>query len=737
MRRPPFFLVLSFTVLLTVLPSGCGENPDRRLEAGDALLDEGRLDDGLAEYERALEIDPDHTAARLRIAALYLLRYETDAAIEALKPVLDEEPEHPQALLLWGQALVRRGELEAALEKLRRAADAAPDWATPRSELGVVFARLERFEEAEAAFEEAAAIEPRMPGGTLAHWGFTLENLDRVREARQKLETALELEPDNAEALLALGRIHLRHGGDVGEGIRLLEGAMRQRADDPRILHLLGEAYLAAERFTRAHNLLQRAVSQTPEDDPGLAARQRSLEAARRHLPRQAPRDDMPNLLLVVLDSVRADHLGLYGYERSTSPHLDRLAEEAVVFENAVSQAPWTAPSVASLLTGLYPSVHGIDRGVRFVERDDGLPFVVQKSLAPSQLTLAEALNRRGYATAGFVSNAFLSSVFGFANGFEIYHDERGDYPRDARTGKRRGDVTNRHVFDWLEDTPTEPFLLFVHYNDAHWPYDPPPPFGEAFIAGYDGSLDPSRTGFLVEPQDRSDRPPLDAEDVAYLVGLYDGEIRTVDHHLAALRRRIDAAKLERPLITVVLADHGEEFFDHGGTSHGYTLFEEQIRVPLLIHAPGRLAPRRIETPIRLVDLMPTLLELGGIEPPTGIQGNSLLPLIEGKVDAVNDPVFAEGTLQGTLRALRTADGMKMIQANGASPRLFDLETDPAEHRDLAAENATAREDLLRKLESLVESNDTLRLELFGDEDGYVVVDEELQEELRALGYIQ
>ena len=474
-----------------------------------------------------------------------------------------------------------------------------------------------------------------------------------------------------------------------------------------------------------------------------MRTRVRRLAAARARLtPGSAPAD-APNVLLVVIDTLRADHLGTHGYRRNTSPNLDRLAGEATLFENAVSQAPWTAPSVATLFTGLYPSVHGLDEGVRWGhdQRAAGasLEFGIQKVLGASQVTLAEVLRSHGYRTAGFVSAVFVNSIFGFAQGFQVYDDEHADYSGDYFRTKRRAEETNRRVFAWLGHELEEPFFLFVHYIDPHWPYDPPRPHGASYVADYQGRLTPGDTAFVVE----SGGAPItgvDGEDLRYLIGLYDGEIHYVDAQLAALLERVRATPTERGLLTVVTADHGEEFLDHGSGSHGYTLFEEQVHVPLVLHFPGRIPSRRIQGPVGLVDVMPTILELVGVPGRPGLsQGESLLPLIDGRMTVSARVEYSEATYGGALRALQTSEGMKLIHsATHEGALLFSLLDDPGEKRHLGAEMSELADGLAERIERWSRANRLARLEVHGPGDAeQVELDSDIQERLRALGYIR
>jgi arylsulfatase A-like enzyme len=542
-----------------------------------------------------------------------------------------------------------------------------------------------------------------------------------------------------------LGLLLVRRESERARGIRLLEGAVKARPGDPSALHNLGWAYLQAKRYPEAYNLLQRAVAATDSSSPVYEERVANLERAEAQLPRRAANPDMPNILLFVIDTLRADHVSSYGYPRKTTPHIDAVAKRGVLFENAVSQAPWTAASIASLFTGLYPSVHGLDGGIRWGpgQRSAGgtLPFAIQKVLSSSQVTLAEGLRRHGYQTAGFVSNIYVNSIFGFSQGFELYNDEHRGYSKNVARAKRRAEDTNKYVFEWLDQEPEEPFFLLVHYNDPHWPYNPLAPFGQEYVAGYQGDLTPERSSGVVENQGKP-ITDLSDEDVEYLIGLYDGETAYADSELGRVLEKVRSLGLERKLLTVITSDHGEEFLDHGSASHGYTLYEEQIRVPLIFHYPGRLKPARIKAQVRLIDVLPSIFGLVEVADgvPPGVQGESFVPLMDGKTAAGVEEAFSEATYVGEKKSIRTAQGLKLIYSFVEDEALlFDLKADPREQKSLLDGEPSLAEPLKQQLGSWIESNQASRVALYGEggPDQEVVLDEETRERLEALGYIQ
>ena len=465
-------------------------------------------------------------------------------------------------------------------------------------------------------------------------------------------------------------------------------------------------------------------------------------EAAHTHSPESSAATaaaDAPNVVLVIIDTLRADHVSAYGYDRATTPHIDALARDGVLFENTVSQAPWTSASVASLLTGLYPSVHGLDSGAQWesVPSSSPLPFVIQRTLNPSVRTLAQVLHARGYQTAAFISNVYLNAAFGFARGFDVYDDDHADYSGDVLSRKRRGDETNRRVARWLAAGPKEPFFLLVHYNDPHWPYDPPSPYGAEWVAGYRGPLTPHHTGAVVETEGRPVRD-LDRDSLRYLVGLYDGEIRFADANAGALFEHLRSAGLRRPLLTVLTADHGEEFLDHGSMSHGYTLYDEQIRVPLVMSLPGRLPVTRVRSQVELIDVMPTLLDLVGLGSTADTQGTSLVELMRGTTSHGPGNAFSEAPLRGTLRSVRTEAGWKLVEDVGRGRRqLFDLARDPRELLNLSAHESRTLAVLRRRIGRWVGTSEEQRAALGLDGTAHAaVVDEATRQRLEQLGYV-
>ncbi len=341
--------------------------------------------------------------------------------------------------------------------------------------------------------------------------------------------------------------------------------------------------------------------------------------------------DTPTNVLVILIDALRPDHLGVYGYERPTSPTIDRLAAEGVLFESAFSQASWTKPSVPSLFTGLYPIEHRV-----FTGSDEERPGrITSDVLAEKHTTIAEVFQAQGYRTAAFLDNAQLRDFLGFAQGFETYEEDLG----------RAEAITSRFV-DWLRELDEEPFFAYVHYLDPHWPYDPPAPYDQLFPKPTGTSIDFGTLNWKhLERQIEDGRMIPNADDLAALQALYDGEIRYNDQAIGSLLDALREHDLLKSTLIVLTADHGEEFWEHGRLGHGRSLYDEVLHVPLILRLPGGV-PARIADQVELVDVMPTLLDLSGIPIPEDLSGKSLRPLVTGE-SWDERPAFADHRPEG------------------------------------------------------------------------------------------
>jgi len=423
------------------------------------------------------------------------------------------------------------------------------------------------------------------------------------------------------------------------------------------------------------------------------------------------------NLLLISLDTLRADHLGCYGYQRPTSPFLDRLASQGVLFEQAYATSPWTLPSHASLFTGLYPSQHGV---------------MTEELALPGDLpTLAEALRERGFATAGFVSGIFVGPRFGLGRGFERYLA----IPTRAKSG---GSATSLSATDrvsaggleWLAARDGRPFFLFLHYFDIHSDYRPEPRFAEQFGKPYHGPVDGSTRQLLAFLRRQI---AFDADDRAHLVDLYDAEIRQLDQGLENLFAELRERGALEQTVVVVTADHGEELFDHGGVFHGQTQYQEMLRVPLVLVGPGIPRGLRIDQPVSLVDLVPTLLTLLGAEMSPSVSGRDLAPLWQGGGAGWPErDLFAEAnsTSEGgsPQRAVLRGRWKLVLHASGQR-ELFDLGGDPSERVNRAAAEPERTADLASQL--------TTRLGSVRKAPALPRLSPAMRKQLEALGYLR
>jgi arylsulfatase A-like enzyme len=404
---------------------------------------------------------------------------------------------------------------------------------------------------------------------------------------------------------------------------------------------------------------------------------------------RSAP---VTRVVVVTLDTTRADRLGCYGYAGGTSPHLDALAAESALFEHAVSPVPTTLPAHSSLFTGLYPQDHGVRYNLVY-------------RLGPEAVTLAELLRDAGFATAGFPAAHVVTEGFGLEQGFQSYPgppklDDLASHEREilVSNGIRATEIVDRAIA-WLDAHEAAPrSFVWVHLYDAHAPYEPPFPYSSTF----------------------REHP-------------YDGEIAYADAQLGRLLDRLRASSQWKSTLVVVAADHGEGLHDHRERYHANLLYETTQHVPLIVRAP-RASARRVAEPVSLVDLMPTILDYAGLAARPGLRGRSLVPALEGRTLEPH-PVYFE-SLAGSLnygweelRGVRSGSS-KLIESR--TPELFDLAQDPGETDDLAARDP-ARLDALRatlaELEPSLSSTSTA-------EAVQEIVEPDEQAFLASLGYV-
>lgn len=432
---------------------------------------------------------------------------------------------------------------------------------------------------------------------------------------------------------------------------------------------------------------------------------------------------ERPNILLITVDTLRADHLGTYGYDPSISPHIDALARRGIYFQNASAQSSWTLPSVASMLTGMYPTELDIYswRGLR-----------MQPRLDPLRTTLAELLQSGGYRTQAYLTNAWLTVENSFEQGFANFVGFREAEPFDLQELRWRPLVglawrstflrraiqgshellfaprlttandsryVSRYGVDFLREHRGERFFLWLYYMEPHTTYAPSQPF-PSLPAGVSASQ--LNTLQTLDFWDLVDNGALlvPAEQRAALVSLYDGEIHDVDAALGLVLDELERLGLADRTLVVLHSDHGEEFLDHGGYGHGTTMYDELLRVPLIVAGPGIVNPgRTVAEPVQLLDVLPTLLEAAGVTPPPESHGRSLWPLLRG-AELAEVPIYSEmiHSSPNELKAVRY-QGWKLIYHFATDEvELYDLRADPGEQVNLAGQDPARAEEYLRLL---------------------------------------
>jgi arylsulfatase A-like enzyme len=442
-------------------------------------------------------------------------------------------------------------------------------------------------------------------------------------------------------------------------------------------------------------------------------------------VPAPAPRPPSPpptNVVLVTIDSLRADHLGAYGYARATSPNLDRLAAEGTLFEAAVAQAPWTLPSLASLLTSRLPAETGA--------------IHMNGALRKGSTTAGVLFRAAGHATGGFTCGAYTEPSRGFDRGFDVYRNL-------DRT--HRGAELNRLALEWLDGLGERPFFLWIHYFDVHADYAAPAPWN-ALFDDTPPAPEEARIGHLMRVVNGDEA--MAPGELARIATSYDREIAYVDAMLGELWQALERRGLAARTALVVGADHGEGLMEHGLLLHTLSVHREFVRVPLVLRLPGKApAGRRVAAQVRNLDVLPTLLAIAGIAAPPDLRGRSLLPLARGErgVAPAPAPVHTDTTsheahysrqapiraeLFDALFAVGTIEAKLVYSSKQDRYRLYDLAADPWELRDVFAEKGAAHPELRRAVDELR----ALAPPPPGDAPAAAPTPAEL-EQLRALGY--
>ena len=394
------------------------------------------------------------------------------------------------------------------------------------------------------------------------------------------------------------------------------------------------------------------------------------------------------NVVVITIDTLRADHLGCYGYKQIRTPNIDALAAESARFERAYTPVPVTLPAHTVIFTGTYPVFSGMH------------DFSGNK-LNPKQPTLASVLKRQGYITGAVIGSAVLDSRFGLNQGFDFYYDHF-DFNRLQESNleemERPGNLVAEIALDWLGKNRQNKFFLWMHLYDPHYPYRPPPPFSEQY-------------------KDR----------------LYDGEIAFADVQVGRLISFLKANDLYRNTLIVLTGDHGESLGEHGEKTHGFFIYNATLHVPVIIHLPGGTSTKTVSELVSLADLMPTVLQVLNVEIPTEVQGHGLLPLMAPRKAEESRNLYAETFLPrlhfnwSELRAVET-DRYQFIDA--PKPELYDLSKDPGETQNLYAAKKAVAEELRKRLTTLI--GEYSASQELADKTG---LDPALMERLKSLGY--
>jgi arylsulfatase A-like enzyme len=413
-------------------------------------------------------------------------------------------------------------------------------------------------------------------------------------------------------------------------------------------------------------------------------------------------------VVLVILDTARADHFSAYGYSRETTPHFDRLAREGERYTQAYSQSPWTLPSIATILTGLPPHRHGAGRGASGI-------FPLYGDVG----TLAERLSTAEYRTAAFMNVVWCDPGSGLARGFEHYDFATTDA---SNKGQRDAVAVTDAALGWLRGLERESFFVVLHYFDPHLTYDPPPPFDTRFEDGEEGRIAPGFGSADEVYAVRSGEISLDDASRASLISRYDGELAFVDAQFGRLRDALERSGRWEDSLVIVVADHGEEFWDHGGFEHGHTHYGELLNVPLIVRRPGTETGTVRRERVRQIDIAPTVMDFAGLDRDGDLPGEPLGG--DGAPFSV-----AEGSLWGGDLVSVRSDSGTLILDRASGVQTFFAAGDDGETRPLPYGTSGADETLLEILR-------TLPAERRQQDDTWEPTDEQL-ERLKSLGYLR
>jgi len=440
----------------------------------------------------------------------------------------------------------------------------------------------------------------------------------------------------------------------------------------------------------------------------------------------------LSQIILISIDTLRADHLGVYGYERETSPNIDSLAAESARFANVYASSPWTLSSHVSLLTALNSVNHQV--------------YQDNEKMAPELVTVAEMMRENGYFCSAFTGGGFVSSVFGFADGFDSYYERT-----DEVLLNKAAELSYRDVARWIDSNKNKNYFLFVHTYQPHDPYSSPAPYKTMFLSENSKWSHINLNGYLGGKGSLFKKLP--EEDRQNIIDLYDAEIRYTDEELVGplVQKLKDMALYDKTMI-IFTSDHGEEFYEHKGWGHGHSLYDESLKVPLLIKFPdSKYLGYEVEQIVSLIDIVPTILDEMGIDStPYEFDGRSLIPLLKGKEK--KDRVFLSDVGENILnlhlpqKIASNIGGKKLILNKSIPPQnrdffkypppavkaieLFNLSVDPRELNNIVDTESSLANSIISRIEKIYKN-------AIRKKPGQAVLDEDLKKQLRALGYIK
>lgn len=403
------------------------------------------------------------------------------------------------------------------------------------------------------------------------------------------------------------------------------------------------------------------------------------------------------NLIFVSFDALQAAHVGHLGNARSVTPTIDALAKEGYSFSRVYSVASWTVPASMTWFTGVYPSEHRMVNKFAIYSANQQKP-VNLKDVAPNLVTLAQIMKLNGYATGGFTGNAGVSGGFGYDQGFDVYFYEKEKFGSF--------DDSMPKAIEWLKKSKERKFFLFLHGYDCHGQYNPAEGFDYRFVEkGYNKKFTGSEQEQEILREEGLEKGQLTLRDadVRFWRAIYDEKIQRADSKFKKFLAEIEKLGLMEKTLFVITSDHGTEFYEHRRLDHGFTLYDEQIHVPLIVRLPGAKTSKRIDDRVSSIDVMPTLLDLLDVRVPKDAQeqlrGTSLVPAMNG--EKANRDIFSETDYREYTykRSIITPDGWKLIYTlENKTRELYDLNADPGETKNLAAAQANRANELERKL---------------------------------------